>query len=854
MPRSISKPLARFFSRSRPPGRANASLLLLALAAACSDAPQPTNPTHFPYDVPLDATSPWPKFRRDSAQTGRSPIRPIDDGSAPWSFATGNGIFSSPVIGGDGTVYIGSADRTFYALSDADGSVRWKRLTGEIIDSSALLDDQGQIYFGSGDGHLYAQRASDGTPTWTFTADDPSVNRALIRWFEGNVAIGTGGDLYAPNDNFFTYALRRDDASVLWRFKTADQTWSLPALDTQSNRLFIGNNFQIAPLPNIFSLDAATGDTLWSAGTENGTVAASPALDDQGRVFVGGFDGFLRAFERASGELLWKFGARDHIYASPALQPDGTVVQAAADGSVYGLDPASGALRWQFDSLAPFRSSPAVDADGNVYVGSGDGRLVVLDADGTLRWALRLIDDQRDDLNSSPALGRNAVVIGGENGDVFRVPYDYCLRPSAKTDPRCETTPPANVPDGASLVFTTRFGGLELTPPSEIDGNQSLTFSLLVREQGKATLAVIDSDSLEVTTSPATNLRPLVSGDRKFVTIVPNEDYLGASGGALDLRIRARTLVDLDRAGLLFSGGKPGPAIDASFHFTVRPKDGPPELPLPVPQSPGDPAGVWELYRIAAPLPTILPSYNQIGFDSIHYLVGLVDRTSSGGFIAWTAGAKLTEGENRTVIDPTTRVLFPLELSYDRGLLTAKNEAGFAVEFNAIRLPFEFFRVATRIDASPTAVVYPSLNVYTLCSGITFYGPFLKLLGLCNPETDILDVSGGANLRPFDGGVPPLPPLPTGVTFAARDGALVATVGGASIPLAEHAVGLLAVDADTERPLPLDYGYTIERSADADGLVREVRIPLGSVPLPPSVRVYLMIDTYPAARGVVGMD
>jgi hypothetical protein len=93
--------------------------------------------------------------------------------------------------------------------------------------------------------------------------------------------------------------------------------------------------------------------------------------------------------------------------------------------------------------------------------------------------------------------------------------------------------------------------------------------------------------------------------------------------------------------------------------------------------------------------------------------------------------------------------------------------------------------------------------------------------------------------------------LPTGVTFAARDDALVATVAGDSVPLAEHAVGLLAIDVATGAPLPLDYGYTIERTADPGGLLREVRIPLGSVALPPSVRVYLMIDAYPAARGVI---
>ena len=43
----------------------------------------------------------------------------------------------------------------------------------------------------------------------------------------------------------------------------------------------------------------------------------------------------------------------------------------------------------------------------------------------------------------------------------------------------------------------------------------------------------------------------------------------------------------------------------------------------------------------------------------------------------------------------------------------------------------------------------------------------------------------------------------------------------------------------------------MERTADANGLLREVRIPLGSLTLPPSVRTYLMIDTYPTARGTI---
>ena len=78
------------------------------------------------------------------------------------------------------------------------------------------------------------------------TADDPSVNSAYINWWEGNVGIGLNGDLYAPNDNYFIYAVDRATGTPTWKFKTPDQTWSLPAVDPASGTLFVGNNNMVA--------------------------------------------------------------------------------------------------------------------------------------------------------------------------------------------------------------------------------------------------------------------------------------------------------------------------------------------------------------------------------------------------------------------------------------------------------------------------------------------------------------------------------------------------------------------------------------------------------------------------------
>ena len=38
------------------------------------------------------------------------------DGTQKWEFATGNQVLSSPAVGADGTIYVGSLDGTVYAL------------------------------------------------------------------------------------------------------------------------------------------------------------------------------------------------------------------------------------------------------------------------------------------------------------------------------------------------------------------------------------------------------------------------------------------------------------------------------------------------------------------------------------------------------------------------------------------------------------------------------------------------------------------------------------------------------------------------------------------------------------------
>jgi outer membrane protein assembly factor BamB len=804
--------------------------IVVALAACSSSPPQ----------LPVAADSPWPKFRADARQTGRGDIKPTVGGAA-WSFPTGGGVFSSPVVDGDGTVYIGSADRTLYAIA-RDGTVKWSFQTGEIIDSAPLLDDRGRVYVGSGDGHVYAFDAKTGAMQWAFAADAPS-GRAIINWFEGNVAIGRDGTLYAGDDNFHFYAIDREGAQR-WSEEMPDQTWSSPAVDVASGKLYVGNNAMLSVLgSNLWAFDHAGGQT-WKQSTSNGSIAASPLLTEHGLLVVGGFDGYVHGIDAKSTQEVWTFAARDHIYASAAELADGTVVVPSADGTIYALDPATGATRWQYDTLAPIRSSPAIDGDGNIYVGTGDGRLLVVNADGTPRWSIHLIADPRDDMNASPALGTDAIYVAGESGEVFAIPYDYCLHGDGLSDARCSQTGEGLPDDVVALWSTTPLGSTAATPAQTIDPNAPLVLSLVARAQGANQLALVDSASVAVTVTPANSVTTTVSADRRFVVIAPSPRFFGDASGAVSIHVTASYLVNPTRDGLAMSGGDPGGAIDQTFHFTLTP---PPanEYPI-VAATAGSNATTFEMRRLAAPLPTLLPSYNQIGFDSLRYLVGIVDG-SAGHYVAWVIGATVDSAGN-AIVDPTTHGVFALDVDYNAGALTLAAGGGFSLVAMGATITFQTFRLSAMVASDGSVPGTPALVVSSLCNDIQLYGPFLAMLGLCNPDTGALLVSGSAQLRPYTGSLPAITGV-TGAAFSADARSLTATVTG-TLAAAPHVIGVLAVDSTTGVPLALDYGTATTVTTNADGTVATVSVARKTT-TPSSVRAYLMVDTTPVASATV---
>jgi len=97
-----------------------------------------------------------------------------------WSVSVNASIQSSPVIDGDGFIYVGNAIGDFYKLNADNGAIVWKYETGGAIKSTPSISEFGNIYISNTNG-LVTAITTNRILKWTYQADGPiSANMLYI--------------------------------------------------------------------------------------------------------------------------------------------------------------------------------------------------------------------------------------------------------------------------------------------------------------------------------------------------------------------------------------------------------------------------------------------------------------------------------------------------------------------------------------------------------------------------------------------------------------------------------------------------------------------------------------------------
>jgi outer membrane protein assembly factor BamB len=322
-----------------------------------------------------------------------------------WVVHIGAMSDSTPAIAPDGTIYFGTFDGRFWAISAA-GRRKWSFSSRREIHSSPAIDNEGNVYFGSRDRSFYAL-SSQGTKKWEFQTG---------AWNDSSPAIGNDGTIYFGSWDKQFYAIN-PDGSKKWQFSTGGEIVSSPAVDREGRIAFGSHDHK-------FYILEANG-TKACEFTTGGAILSSPAIDADGNFYFTSVDGNFYAV-KPDGSLRWRLHTGGISESSPIIGPGG-VIYVGVDKEVWAIS-LTGEKKSEQEVTSdqyqmPIEGSQLALADGSLCVISGYGLLVNRNHLGPYRWSFH-----------APGYGSASPVVGA-TGTVYiagMVKEFYALRASVR--------------------------------------------------------------------------------------------------------------------------------------------------------------------------------------------------------------------------------------------------------------------------------------------------------------------------------------------------------------------------------------------------------------------------------------
>ncbi len=298
---------------------------------------------------------------------------------------------ASPAVARDGKVFVGSTDGRMSCFNP-DGTVAWQRALGAgSLSISPAIGIDGTVYTHGTNGYLYALDPATGDTRWRAFVDALTFASPVI---------GPDGTIYQPSDFGAVYAIR-PDGTQKWRVATGSDTFATPAIDAEGN-IYI-TTYTGSTLLSISPAGTIRWRYLGASASFTSTSATLSA--DGSTAYFGSNDRLLYAVNTADGTLRWRATlGHGMLGCAPAIDANGTLYIGAYDGRIYALNSA-GTIKRTWDTGQPIRSSPTI-VGKTLYIASTDAKLYAIDiateaASGT--WTQYRRSPERDGrLSSGP--------------------------------------------------------------------------------------------------------------------------------------------------------------------------------------------------------------------------------------------------------------------------------------------------------------------------------------------------------------------------------------------------------------------------------------------------------------------
>ena len=240
------------------------------------------------------------------------------DGTIKWKCKINGGACGYPLIGEDGTIYVGSshpltANGKFYAIYP-NGTIKWR------VDldgcSSAVLNNNTIYTDCFRDGYLYAIYANNGT----------------IKWKKWEGSFGTAsygpsvderGIVYYASQNGYLYAFY-PNGTLKWKYNIGG-SYTPPAI-SKDGTLYVASG------SNVYAFNS-NGSLLW----KRKTYSARSLIIDKNGVIYGLGDYHVYALN-PNGTLRWVWKTNEYLMGGPSIGEDGTIYF-VGESNLYAIEP-----------------------------------------------------------------------------------------------------------------------------------------------------------------------------------------------------------------------------------------------------------------------------------------------------------------------------------------------------------------------------------------------------------------------------------------------------------------------------------------------------------------------------------